>query len=130
MISLYQYIIQNPIKENFKFKINRNSQTYSCQPRNWNQLSVLLKERYDEFGPGTKDEPVNLNDIDVSMIQNFNCTSLSSNYGIFEFNWSKNNYPFEWIDVSNWNMSNAKDISCMFYGNKLLKGIGDLSNWY
>ena len=32
-------------------------------------------------------------------------------------------------DLSNWNVSNIKDMRRMFYGCEQLKSVGDLSNW-
>ena len=36
---------------------------------------------------------------------------------------------FEYIDISDWNVSNVENMGAMFQGCEQLKSIGDISNW-
>ena len=114
--SLKQYI-----EENFKFKINRDTKGYEYQPKSWYELRQIIDERFEEFGPGTTEAPIDFNDIDVSGMTSF--YDVSTRQGIFE----KTN--FEYIDLSNWDVSNVKDMHYMFYKCNKIKSVGDLSNW-
>ena len=48
---------------------------------------------------------------------------ITINIGIFD------STKFEYIDISNWNVSNVENMGCMFQECTQLKSIGDLSNW-
>ena len=106
------------IKE--KLIINKNyKRTYTYVPKSWNELRKIIEQRYKEQGPGTEQNPIDFNDIDVSKIDSF----YNRTIGIFE------GTKFEYIDISNWDVSNIKDMPYMFYECEQLISVGDLSNW-
>ena len=103
-----------------KLVINKNyKNAYTCVPKSSDELRKIIEDRYDKLGPGTKDIPIDFNDIDVSNIISF----YNKDRGTFS------GTDFEYIDISNWNVSNVKSMSNMFYGCEQLKSVGDLSNW-
>ena len=107
---------------NEKLVINKSykdSQSYTCAPKTFNELRKIINDRYNKLGPGTKNNPIDFNDVDVSNIDSF----CNINEGIFD------GTKFEYIAISYWNASNVKNMSNMFYNCKQLKYIGDLSNW-
>lgn len=73
-------------------------------------LNAMLRV---EIGPGTKDKPADLNDIDISAMDNLSEIFFDS--------------EFEYIDISNWDVTNVVNVSRMFYRSKL-KSI-NMSNW-
>ena len=141
MKTLHQYI-----KE--KLIINKDYRDNTIVVKSFDELLKIIEQRYEEYGPGTKQNPIDFNDIDVSNIDSFyNC---NENKGIFsrtDFKyidisyWDVSNitsmrfmfyecYELESIgDLSDWNVSNVTDMSCMFYDCTKLKSIGDLSKW-
>ena len=109
---------------NEKLVINKSykdAQSYTCTPKTFEELRKIINDRYNQLGPGTKNNPIDFNDVDVSNIDSFYDNNI--NIGIFD------STKFEYIDISNWNVSNVEDISFMFYKCKQLKSVGDLSNW-
>ena len=109
------------VQENLKFKINRDNDVYAYHPKSWDELRQIIVDRYEELGPGTAESPIDFNDIDVSRMITF--YNYPSDAGLFE------GTPFEYIDISDWDVSNIKDMSFMFNNCKILKSIGDLSKW-
>ena len=93
---------------------------YTCEPKTFEELRKIIEDRYKKFGPGTKQKPIDFNDVDVSDIDSF-CDK--NNIGIFE------ETKFEYIDISDWNVSNAESMFHMFYCCNELKSVGDLSKW-
>ena len=79
---------------------------YTCQPKNDNELREIIQERIKAEGPNC-----DLNDIDVSLINDMS--------GLFYFS------EFDG-DISNWNVSNVRDMSFMFYRSNFN---GDISKW-
>lgn len=117
MKNLKQYL-------NEKLIINKNYNKYQYKPKTWDELRQIIEDRYYEFryNTGTAEEPVDFNDVDVSGINSF--YNDNSRYkGIFAYT------DFEYIDISEWNVSNVKDMCCMFKECYCLKSTGDLSNW-
>ena len=102
------------IQENFKFKINRNNTIYTCQPKTRNELRQIIEDRYKEQGPGTKQEPIYFNDIDISKIDDLS--------HIFE------NTKFEYIDLSDWDVSNVYSMYSLFTKCYALREV-NLSGW-
>ena len=141
MKTLNQYI-----KE--KLIINKDYRDNVITVKSFDELRKIIEDRYDKLGPGTKQDPINFNDIDVSNLDSF--YSSNTDIGIFsrtDFKyidisyWDVSNitsmrfmfyecYELESIgDLSDWNVSNVTDMSCMFYDCTKLKSIGDLSKW-
>ena len=124
MKSLHNYILEKlVINQRFdeKLIINKNyKDLYTCAPKSFDELRKIIEDRYKKFGPGTKDTPVDFNDVDVSNIDSF----YNKHYEIGIFEKTK----FEYIDILYWNVSNIKDMGYMFFGCAQLKSV-DLSNW-
>ena len=117
MKSLINYI-------NEKLIINKDYRDTTIVVKSFDELRKIIEDRYDKLGPGTKKNPIDFNDIDVSGIKTLGIYTGSPNaIGLFE------KIEFEYIDISDWNVSNVTDMSGMFYGCKKLKSIGDLSKW-
>ena len=88
-------------------------------PKSFDELRNIIQDRYKKLGPGTKQNPVDFNDIDVSNLYSF-CIMLK---GIFY------ETKFKYIDISDWDVSNVTNMRCMFFGCERLKSVGDISKW-
>ena len=106
---------------NEKLVVNKNYNPYICAPKSFAELRKIIEQRYKEQGPGTKQNPINFNDIDVSNINSFYNKDI--NNGIF------GSTKFKYIDISEWNVSKVEDMKAMFWDCWNLKSVGDLSNW-
>ena len=101
------------------------------RPRDGKELYELIVKVIIEFGPGTEEEPVDLNWIDVSKIDYMNFLQYYTDSdaepirGVFS-NW---NLKMQYIDISKWNVQNVISFENMFYNSQGLKSVGDLSNW-
>ena len=89
----------------------------SCHPTTKNELQDIIIKRIKKFGP-----ECDLNDIDVSHIHDmsylFDANTYAGGHKIFEdFNG----------DISQWNMSNVKDIDFMFRYCRRFNG--DIRQW-
>ena len=113
MKSLNQYIQE-------KLIINKDYHDNKIVVKSFDELRKIIKDRYDKLGPGTEQDPVDFNDIDVSNLDSF-CNS--KNEGIFEYT------KFKYIDISDWDVSNVTNMSYMFYACNTLKSVGDISDW-
>ena len=51
-------------------------------PKSFNKLRKIIEDRYDKLGAGTKQNPIDFNDIDVSNIYSF--YNYNKNKGIFD----------------------------------------------
>ena len=124
MKSLHQYIKEKLIiNQRFdeKLIINKDYQdTKIAEPKSFDELRNIIEDRYDKLGPGTKQNPIDFNDIDVTNLDSF-CNEL--NKGIFQ------KTQFKYIDISDWDVSNVKSMSFMFYMCEELKSVGDISKW-
>ena len=117
MKSLNQYIQE-------KLIINKDYRDNTIVVKSFKELRKIIEQRYEEKGPGTEQDPVDLNDIDVSGIKTLGFyTGPLDETGLFE------KIEFEYIDISDWDVSNVTDISGLFYACYELKSIGDLSKW-
>ena len=113
MKTLNQYI-----KE--KLIINKDYHDTKIVVKSSDELRNIIEQRYEEYGPGTKRNPIDFNDIDVSNIDSFRD---KLDMGIF------NDMNFKYIDISDWDVSNIKLMSGMFFMCKELKSVGDISKW-
>ena len=113
MKSLNQYIQE-------KLIINKDYHDNMIAVKSFDELRKIIIDRYYKLGPGTKQNPIDFNDIDVSNLDSF-CNKY--NIGIFEYT------RFKYIDISYWNVSNVKSMRHMFYECKELESVGDLSKW-
>ena len=117
MKTLNQYIQE-------KLIVNKDYRDAGLSLKSFDELRKIIEDRYDKLGPGTKQNPIDFNDIDVSGIKTLGIYTGSPNaIGLFE------KIEFEYIDISDWNVSNVTDMSGMFYDCTKLKSIGDLSKW-
>ena len=107
------------IKE--KLIINKNYRdTKIAEPKSFDYLRKIIEDRYDKLGAGTKDTPIDFNDIDVSNLDSF-CNDKG--IGLFE------GIKFKYIDISDWDVSNVTNMSSMFFDCWQLKSVGDLAKW-
>ena len=90
-------------------------------PKSFDELRKIIEDRYDKLGAGTKQNPIDFNDIDVSNLDSF--YNYNKDKGIFD------GTRFKYIDISSWDVSNAKSMCRMFYGCDELKSVGDMSKW-
>ena len=88
--------------------------------KSFDELRKIIEDRYDKLGPGTEQNPIDFNDIDIS-----NLDSFYSIYekGIFEYT------RFKYIDISDWDVSNIKSMRKMFCRCYILESVGDISKW-
>ena len=104
-----------------KLIINKDYQSAkTAAPKSFDELRKIIEDRYDKLGPGTKENPIDFNDIDVSNIDSF-CNDKGK--GIFE------ETKFKYIDISDWNVSNVTDMHYMFDSCYELESVGDISKW-
>ena len=113
MKTLNQYIQEKLIIN----KDYRDGKMY--HPKSFDELRKIIEDRYKKLGPGTKQNPIDFNDIDVSNIDSF----CAENVGIFEYT------KFKYIDISYWDVLNVYSMRHMFYGCKKLESVGDISKW-
>ena len=145
---LNEKLVIFPSQVDEKLVINKDyKNAYTCAPKTFNELRKIIEDRYNKLGPGTKDMPIDFNDIDVSNIVSFYGKYKGGIFAGTKFkyidvsDWDVSNaeymhYMFGGCnqlkfvgDLSNWNVSNVKSMSCMFYKCEQLKSVGDLSNW-
>ena len=123
MKTLNQYIKERLIiNQRFdeKLIINKNYRDNTIVVKSFDELKKIINDRYDKLGPGTEQNPIDFNDIDVSNLDSFHD---KLDLGIF------NDMNFKYIDVSDWDVSNVTDMSGMFFMCKELKSVGDISKW-
>ena len=113
MKSLNQYI-----KE--KLIVNKDYNDIEIVVKSFDELRKIIEDRYDELGPGTEQDPIDFNDIDISDLDSF-CGKYG--IGIFE------ETNFKYIDISDWDVSNIKSMRNMFFMCTELKSVGDISKW-
>ena len=112
MKTLNQYI-----KE--KLIINKDYRDNMIVVKSFDELRKIIDDRYKKLGAGTEQNPIDFNDIDVSNLDSF----CNKGKGIFEVT------KFKYIDISDWDVSNATNMSYMFYMCKELKSVGNISGW-
>ena len=95
-----------------KLVVNKDYKSpYTCAPTSFDELRKIIEDKYDKLGPGTKDTPIDFNDVDVSNIDSFR----DKYKGIFE------GTKFKYIDISDWDVSNIESMQDMFNGCEQLK---------
>ena len=114
MKTLNQYIQE-------KLIINKDYHDNMIVVKSVNELRNIIEDRYNKLGPGTKENPVDFNDIDVSNLDSF--YNYNKAKGIFQ------KINIKYIDISDWNVSNVKTMNCMFAFCDELKSVGDISKW-
>ena len=101
--------------------INKDYRDNVITVKSFYELRNIIEDRYDKLGPGTEQNPIDFNDIDVSNIDSF--CDVKRLLGLFH------GIKFKYIDISDWDVSSVTDMSCMFYGCKELESVGDISKW-
>lgn len=105
---------------NERLKINKEYvDVHTEKPTTARNLEQIIKNRFDKLGTGTIKEPIDLNDIDVSEIDDF--TQLFCYIGF--------NYKIKAIDISDWDVSHVTSFRSMFAECSHLQYVGDLSRW-
>ena len=104
-----------------KLIINKDYRDTTIVVKSFNELRKIIEDRYDKLGPGTKQNPIDFNDIDVSNIDSF--YNSNKDKGIFD------DMHFKYIDISGWDVSNVESMQYMFFECSELKSVGDISNW-
>ena len=112
MKTLNQYIQE-------KLIINKDYHDNTIVVKSFDELRKIIEDRYYKFGAGTKENPIDFNDIDVSNIDYFYSSNIDK--GIFQ------GTKFKYIDISDWDVSNVKMMNCMFAYCEELKSVGDIS---
>ena len=118
MKTLNQYI-----KE--KLIINKDYHDNKIVVKSFDELRKIIEDRYDKLGEGTKANPIDFNDIDVSNIYSFYNDKGKGVFGKGIFQETK----FKYIDISDWDVSNVESMRHMFYWCIELRSIGDISSW-
>ena len=113
MKTLNQYIQE-------KLIINKDYNDAGISPKSFDELRKIIKDRYNTLGPGTKQNPIDFNDIDVSNIDSFHDKNKGGIFG---------NTKFKYINISYWDVSNATNMAYMFYMCKELESVGNISGW-
>jgi surface protein len=109
---------------NERLQINKDyAEPYVDHPKDKHELIEILKKRFEGQQESSEKNPINLNDIDVSNVQDLSSAFYYTDY--YYANYGKIKY----IDISNWNVSNVLDFSNMFNECSSIHYIGDLSNW-
>ena len=103
-----------------KLIINKDYRDNTIVVKSFVELKKIIDDRYDKLGPGTEQNPIDFNDIDVSNIDSF--YSIYEK-GIFEYT------RFKYIDISDWDVSNIKSMRVMFCRCYILESVGDISKW-
>ena len=111
MKSLNKYIQE-------KLIINKDYRDAKIVVKSFNELRKIIEDRYKKLGPGTEQDPIDFNDIDVSNIDSF---YNDKGKGIFQ------GTEFKFIDISDWDVSNVTNMGYMFCDCKSFNQ--DLSKW-
>ena len=107
-----------------KLIINKDYREVKIVVKSFDELRKIIEDRYKKLGSGTKQNPIDFNDIDVSNLDSFYDKNAGRfGKGLFE------NIQFKYIDISYWDVSNIESMKQMFYLCKELKSVGDISKW-
>ena len=74
-----------------KLIINKDYSDNTIVVKSFDELRKIIEDRYDKLGPGTEQDPIDFNDIDVSI---FDSLRNDKNIGIFD------GTLFKYIDIS------------------------------
>lgn len=136
---------------NEKLIINKNSKValdISLVPKNRRELVDIIYHRILDHANDETYTVLDLNDIDVSNIDDFTRIFSYSSYELSKSSITTINVEY-WdtsqvttfsnmmaecatikeINLESWNVSNATDMKKMFFGCKKLESIGDISDW-
>ena len=69
---LNEKLVIFPSQVDEKLVINKDYKSpYTCAPTSFDELRKIIEDRYNKLGPGTKNDPIDFNDVDVSNIDSF-----------------------------------------------------------
>lgn len=114
--------LTNYLNEKLLVTKNYMKREYKYHPNTAEELREIILDRYKKEGSGTKNNPIDFNDIDVKHLDTLCYPNGITPLGVFE------NTEFEYIDLLDWDVSNVKDMRVVFMGCKKLKKI-ELSYW-
>ena len=100
--------------------INKDYSDGKIVVKSFDELRKIIEDRYDKLGAGTKQNPIDFNDIDVSNLDSF-YNSNTYYRGLFE------GTNFKYIDLSDWDVSSVTNMARMFDSCESFNQ--DLSNW-
>ena len=104
-----------------KFQVSKDyKRQYVYTPKDKNELIKCIEEKIDKEGYGTKENPLNLNDIDTSEITDMKLLFDALDGKLKDL--SKNGN----FDISNWDVSNVENMGFMFGKSNF---DGDISDW-
>ena len=141
MNSLKQYIVE-------KFQVGKDyKHQYVYTPKDKKELIECINNKIEKEGLGTKDKPLDLNDIDTSEITDMsflfsilhgNLVKLSENGNFDISGWDVSKVTnmrgmftdscFDG-DISDWDVSNVKNMNGMFFSSTFTGENGNLNNW-
>ena len=124
--------LKQHINESLKIGKNLSDWTsYSYQPNTNKELEQIIKDRISKEGNNC-----DLNDIDVSLIDDMSYLFFNSKFNGDISNWDVSNVKnmagiFKEAyfngDISKWNVSNVENMSLMFHKSKFNKDISNLN---
>ena len=88
-----------------KLIINKDYRDNTIVVKSFDELRKIIEDRYKKLGPGTEQNPIDFNDIDVSNIDSFYDKNKEGIFG---------HTKFKYIDISDWDVSNVTNMSYMF----------------
>ena len=114
MNSLRHYITE-------KFQVSKdNIRRHAYHPKNKDELIKCIEEKIEQQGLGTKDKPLDLNDIDTSKITDMEMLFDAIDGELRTLSWNGH------FDISDWDVSHVKNMMLMFRRSRF---DGDLSGW-
>ena len=114
MNSLRHYITE-------KFQVSKdNIRPYNYYPKDKDELIECIKNKIKKEGLGTKNKPLDFNDIDISKV-----TDISHLFDLFDGELKKLS-NIGYFDISDWDVSNVTNMEYVFYGSDFN---GDISYW-
>jgi len=122
LISLSEKLIVCHQQVDEKLVVNKKYDPCTYHPKTPEELREIIFDKYNKLGPGTKQDPIDFNDIDVKYLDALCYSNEIIPTGVFS------NIEFEYIDVSYWDVSNIKNMDSVFAHCKKLKEI-ELSHW-
>ena len=106
-----------------KFQVSKDYKyQYTYTPKDKKELIECIKEKIEKEGLGTKDEPLDLNNIDVSNIIDMSYLFDADYETLHGLSLTLNGY----FDISDWDVSNVENMRNMFYKSNFN---GDISDW-
>lgn len=86
-------------------------------PSSTQELRQIIIDKIKKYGPGTKDNPIDFNDIDVRNITSFSFKTIGGWMGILSSD------DIEHIDISGWDVSNTNNLDYLFKLSRNLKTV-------